>query len=91
MGGTNQTEIASNNPFCNIEESEDDILHLLMSEELSTELVKYCIDHCKTDLPFFNKNIGKKYLEDIDFLLRFWKRESYHSKPSITYTGKNEK
>jgi len=80
----------SNNPFCNIEESEDDILHLLMSEELSTELVKYCIDHCKTDLPFFNKNIGKKYLEDIDFLLRFWKRERYHSKPSITYTGKNE-
>lgn len=89
--GVNSAFPLSNNPFYKIEESEDDILHLLMSEELSTELVKHCIDNCKTDLPFFNKNVGKKYLADMDFLLRFWKRENYHSKPSITYTGKNEK
>ena len=62
-----------------------------MSEEMSTELVMYCIDNCKAELPFFNEEIGKEYLEDIDFLLRFWKRNNYHSKPLITFTGRNEK
>ena len=80
----------SNNHFYNIEESEDDVLHLLVSEDFSTELTLFCIDNCKTNLPFFNKGVGKKYLEDIDFLLRFWKTENYHTKPSITYTGKKK-
>lgn len=61
-----------------------------MSEEMSTELAMYCIDNCKTSLSFFKEGINKKYLDDIDFLLRFWKRENYHSKPSITYMGKGE-
>ena len=81
----------ANNPFFEIEHSEDDTIHLLMSEEMSTELVMYCINNCKTELPFFNKGVGKMYLDDMDFLLRFWKRGNYHSKPSITYTGQNEK
>ncbi|MGD8779858.1 MAG: DUF3843 family protein [Ignavibacteria bacterium] len=85
--GVNSAFPLKNNPFYNIKESEGDILHLLMSEEMSTELVKYCIDNCKTKLPFFKDDIGKEYLEDIDFLLRFWKKENYHSKPSLTYTG----
>ncbi len=81
----------SHNPLFEIEHSEDDIMHLLMSEEISTELAMYCIDNCKTELPFFNEGVGKFYLNDMDFLLRFWKRKNYHSRPSITYTGKNEK
>ncbi len=80
----------SNNPYFNIEESEDDIMKLLVSEEMSTELAKYCIDNCKSDLAFFNGGAGKIYLKDIDFLLRFWKKENYHSKPSVTYTGQKE-
>jgi hypothetical protein len=62
-------------------------MHLLVSEELSTELVMYCVENCREKLPFFNQFPGKHYLEDIDFLLRFWKRGGYHSKPQITYTG----
>ena len=81
----------SNNPYFNIENSEEDIMHLLMSEEMSTELALYCIDNCKTELPFFTKGIGRIYLENMDFLLRFWKRVNYHSRPSITYTGQEEK
>ena len=81
----------SNNPFFDIQYSEDNIMHLLMSEEMSTELALYCINNCKTKLPFFNKGIGKNYLDDMDFLLRFWKKENYHSRPSITYTGQNDK
>lgn len=78
------------NPFFELEKSEDHIMHLLMSGQFSTELVMYCIDHCKSKLPFFTSDIGKKFLEDIDFLLRFWKRENYHTKPVITFTGKDK-
>tara|TARA_R110002050_G_C8942767_1_gene512709 strand:+ start:86 stop:1696 length:1611 start_codon:yes stop_codon:yes gene_type:complete len=77
-----------NNPFFKVEQSEDDIMFLLISDELSTELALFCIDNCKNDLPFFKKGIGKMYLKDIDFLLRFWKKDNYYAKPSITYTGK---
>lgn len=76
-----------NNPFFDIDKSEEVILHLLMSEDLSAELVMYCIDNCKKDLPFFNSVVWEMYLNDIDFLLHFWKRNAYFTKPAITYTG----
>ena len=75
------------NPYFNEEDSEEHVMRLLMDESLSTELVYYCIDNCKAKLSFFKEGIGKKYLDDIDFLLRFWKKENYHTIPSITYTG----
>jgi len=79
------------NPFFAVEHSEDDIMFLLVSNEMSTELALFCIDNCKNDLPFFNEGIGKMYLKDIDFLLRFWKKDNYYTKPSITYTGQEDK
>jgi len=79
-----------NNPFFNMVESEEHIIRLLFEEELSTELVMYCIDNCKDDLEFFKSSEGKMYLDNIDFLLRFWKRGNYFTKPSITFTGKEE-
>ncbi len=78
------------NPYFKEEDSEEDVMHLLMDESISRELVMFCIDNCKNKLPFFTKGVGKKYLEDIDFLLRFWKKENYHTSPSITYTGQSE-
>ncbi len=81
----------SSNPYFKEEDSEEHVMRLLMDESLSIELVMYCIDNCKTKLSFFTKGVGKKYLEDIDFLLRFWKKDNYHTIPSITYTGQNEK
>lgn len=79
-----------NNPFFQVEDSEDDIMFLFMSEEMATELAMFCINNCKSKLPFFNEGIGEKYLDDIDFLLRFWKKDNYFAKPSITYTGQEE-
>lgn len=81
----------TNNPFFDVEKSEDNVIFLLVSKEISTELALFCIDNCKNELSFFKGGIGKMYLEDINFLLRFWKKENYHSKPSITYTGLEEK
>jgi hypothetical protein len=79
-----------NNPFFNEEESEEHIMRLLFSEELSKELVMYCIDNFKNDLEFLKSAEGKMYLDNIDFLLRFWKRGNYFTKPSITFTGKED-
>ncbi len=79
------------NPYFAEKNSDEHIMALLLDESISTELVMYCIENCATELPFFNKGVGKMYLDDIDFLLRFWKKDNYHSKPSITYTGQSDK
>ena len=75
---------AKENPYYEDDESEEAIYHLLMSKEFSRELVLYCIDHYRNDLPFFTDGVGKRYLDDLDFLLRFWKRESYHTISSVS-------
>lgn len=80
---------APNNPFFKKDESEDHIINLLFAEDLSTELAKYCITNFKSELPFFQDGEGKEYLDDIDFLLRYWKKNSYFIKPSISFTGAN--
>lgn len=80
---------APNNPFFNNDESGDHVMRLLLDESLSTELVMYCIENYKSQLQFFKNKEGLLYLKDIDFLLRFWKKNSYYTKPSITYTGEN--
>ena len=81
----------SSNPYFKEEDSEEHVMRLLMEESLSTELAMYCIDNCKDKLSFFTKGAGKKYLEDIDFLLRFWKKDNYHTTPTVTYVGQNKK
>lgn len=78
------------NPYFKEEESVEHVMHLLMDQSISTELVNYCLDNCKTKLSFFKEGVGNKYLNDIDFLLRFWKKDNYYSIPSVTYTGQKE-
>ena len=75
------------NPFFDVEKSDEDVMFLLASDEFSKELAMYCVDNFKNELPFFSEEKGAVYLEDIDFLLRFWKRNNYFAKPYITYTG----
>ena len=78
---------AKDNPFFNEEESQQAIINLILSEELSPELVMFCIDNYKHKLPFLQKHPGKLYAENIDFILRFAKRKNYFTKPEITFTG----
>ncbi len=78
------------NPYYKTEDSQGHLMRLLFDESISTELVMYCIDNCKTKLPFFSEGIGEQYLDDFDFLLRFWKRENYFTNPLITYTGNDK-
>ena len=88
--GVNNAFPLPNNPFFDADHSREDIMFLLSSEEISTELAMFCIDHCKDDLDFFQAGFGKLLLEDLDFMLRFWKKEHYFSKPSITFAGQPE-
>jgi len=80
----------SENKYFNKKDSTEHIMRLLFAEEISTELAMYCIDNYKTKLPFFKIGKGKELLNDIDFLLRFWKKNNYHTVPAITFTGKND-
>lgn len=78
------------NPYFKEEDSEEHLIGLMMNESFSGDLVVYCIDNCKDKLRFFKTGVGKKYLENIDFLLRFWKLKNYFSEPSVTPIGKTE-
>jgi len=88
--GVNSAFPIDGNPYFKEDESEEDISFLISSKDLSTELAMYCIDNFKDRLPFFQQVKGMKYLDDMDFLLRFFKAESYYSKPEMTLVGKGQ-
>lgn len=81
---------ASNNPYFNPEESDEDVHYILTSEEISKELADYCLVNFKDKLTFFENTMNQKLVKDIDFLLRFWKRHNYQTEPQITLTGLEE-
>ncbi|MDD7887157.1 DUF3843 family protein [Flavivirga sp. 57AJ16] len=76
-----------NNPFFTHEDN-DDIMHLLISPDYSVELVLYFVETYKNKLSFFKKEPYKSYLDDLDFLLRFWKKDNYFTKSAITLIDK---
>lgn len=78
-----------NNPFYTKENS-DDIMHILTSTEYSTEFVKYFLKIYGSKLSFFKKEPYASYLNHIDFLLRFWKKDNYKTKPTLILTGDEE-
>ena len=76
------------NKYFKEEESIDDVMKLFFAEDLSTELAMFCVENSKTKLPFFKTGEGRYLLDDIDFLLRFFKKDNYYTTPTITFTGK---
>jgi hypothetical protein len=83
---TNSAFPLPNNPYFKKEHSEEHIIRLFMDESISPEAVRFCIDNCKSKLPFFKQGTGKELLKDLDFMLRYWKRKNYFQEPSITLT-----
>lgn len=82
--GVNSAFPSPSNPFFKEEDCKQHVMYLLGSKGYSTELFMYCVENFKDQLPLFKEGSGKKYLEDIDFFLRFWKKEHYHTKPSLS-------
>lgn len=89
--GINSAFPMANNPYFDIKESENALSIMLMSDSTSAELSLFCIKHCSNSLAFFKNKMGKHLLSDIDFLLRFWKKENYYSIPRVSYTGLHTK
>lgn len=81
----------ANNPYFEKSKSEDDIMEVLINPKISTELAKYCIEMAKDNLPFFKDGKGALFYDDLDFLMRFWKREDYFTVPNISFTGRSER
>jgi hypothetical protein len=73
-----------NNPYFDRNLSEDHVMSLLIDKSCSKELVQFCIDNCLKELPFLKQSLGLEYQNDLDFLLRFWKNQKYHSNPTVT-------
>jgi hypothetical protein len=78
------------NPFYREEESTDSLDQLLMGKAASTELVLYCVEHYGDKLPYFQEGRGMKYRRDLDFLLRFWKSQTYPSSPAFVLSGRSQ-
>ncbi len=73
-----------NNPYFELKNSSQDVFYILSSPEVSKELACLCFDNFRNDLPFFTEAHGREMINDFDFLLRFWKKENYHSKPMVS-------
>lgn len=82
--GVNSAFPLPHNPYFDQNESDDNTLGLMTSKDISTELAMYRIAECGSKLTFFTEKPGKDYLRDIDFLLRFWKKDWYHTQPAVT-------
>lgn len=80
-----------NNPYYDPSKRSRHTFRLFMKTEVSPQLVNFCLDNCGNDLSDFISEYEQKYLPDLDFLLRFWKKEDYHVEPSVTFIGDMKK
>lgn len=79
------------NPFYDEGLHVDHFFNMCMSPEISAELVYFCIETAKSKLNVFKTLQGQMVANDLDFLLRFWKKSRYISVPEITFTGNIKK
>lgn len=71
------------NPFF-IEDNSLNVKQFLFSSHYSKEITRFYIENYASKVSFFKNETGKKYLKDLDFLIRFWKNENYNQNPKIT-------
>jgi hypothetical protein len=76
----------NHNPYYNEANSEEDFLSILNNKTISKELALFCLDNFKHKFSFLNKPDWHLILANLDFLMRFWKSDSYHTKlsPAVT-------
>ncbi|MGB3606947.1 DUF3843 family protein, partial [Psychroserpens sp.] len=68
------------------EESHQELTHILMSDTCSTELALFLVENYKDRLNYFKNEPYKSYLNDLDFLLRFWKKGNYETENTVVLT-----
>ncbi len=83
--GVNSAFPLPSNPFLKEEDSAGEFMFLLIDDSISTELVMYCVEHCKDNITFLKEKNGQYLLENIDFVLRFFKKQRYHTTPEVSF------
>lgn len=74
-----------NNPCYNPEHEPMEEANLIIDNSVSREFVEYVLGNHNISFNLFpNDNDNKLLLSNLDFILRFYKKDSYHSKPQIT-------
>ncbi len=76
---------AKKNPFYNEDDCFEDVVTLFTEKSISPELVRYAIDNFKDKIVYFNTPLGEKVIENLDFILRFYKTDNYYTKPGIAF------
>ncbi len=82
--GFNEIIPAPNNTFYNKKIPQDNILNLLISNQYSSDFIKYLVENYDLDFKFPGESDNKVLLNNLDFMLRFWKKDHYYSKPEIS-------
>jgi len=79
----------SDNPWFDANVVEEVWNIILMSDSISTEFAKTCVATYGEASRFFEKEPKSYYLNDLDFLLRYWKCNHYPSYPNNMTTQAN--
>jgi len=82
--GLNSAFPTNNNPFYNEDKHDEALRVILKDADFSTELAKYCLELHEDPQNAFYAERDNPMLKDIDFMLRFWKTENYHTVPQVT-------
>jgi len=71
------------NPYFSVK-AETNIEHLILDEKVSSEFVAYLIENKMVEIEPLSGDAGYHYVwSNCDFLLRYWKKENYVSKPKL--------
>ncbi len=73
------------NPNYEKEYDWDHAMDLLTGKSYSKEFIEYLVDNYEIEgFQFPGKTSGDMLLQNLDFMLRFWKRKNYYAKPHLT-------
>lgn len=72
------------NPYYQESEEMMDLAHVIMAPNISPELTRFCIEEYHQDHAYFSEGEGRSYLENLDFVLRYWKNDIYQNRPRIS-------
>ena len=63
----------------------DHVMDLLIGKSYSKEFIEYLVDNYEMEgFQFPHEATGDMLIQNLDFMLRFWKRENYYAKPRLT-------
>ncbi|MBI4648625.1 MAG: DUF3843 family protein [Bacteroidia bacterium] len=76
-----------NNPYYDKNLEAWKIIHILVSKDFSKEFFMYLVNNYEIKgIQFQGETDNKIMLNNLDFMLRYWKRGNYFSKPQIVLT-----